>query len=285
MPFALVLGGYPAVLIAASAMLPESVDPYDFTGQLLRNPIEITRCRTNDLEVPAHAEFVIEGLIDPQADLHTATPVALPIGVSAARSSAGPGVAVTALTHRANPIFPAQIIGCSPGESDWIRWGLGRLFLLWLKTVIPELVDYHELISGVGRGWLIVSIRKSYPRQVHPVLHALWGHPQTMFGKAIVVVDESVNVHHPDEVWRAFASNVDPAVDIILTPGIGDVDDNLINSSWSAQKLGIDATVKLAEERCMLPGVSWLESAAETRQLVMDRWADYGLPGNLERNS
>lgn len=285
MPFALVLGGYPALTVAASASLPDGVDPYDFAGQLLQNSIDIVKCRTNDLDVPAHTEIVIEGLIDPQADLHPAAPVALPIGVSATRSLAAPAVTVTAMTHRANPIFPAQIVGCSPGESDWIRWGLARLFLPWLKAAIPELVDYHELISGVGRGWVFASIRKSYPRQAHPVLHALWGHPQTMLAKAIVVVDESVDVHNPDDVWRTFASNVDPAVDIVLTPGVGDVDENLLSSAGLPQKLGIDATVKLPEERWMLPGVCWLESAAATRQLVVDRWAEYGFASNEEQKS
>lgn len=285
MPFAVVLGGYPALLVAASASLPDGVDPYDFSGQILQNPIDIVKCRTNDLEVPAHAELVIEGLIDPQADLHPATAVALPSGISGARYSAGPAVTVTALTHRANQIFPAQIIGCSPGESDWIRWGLSRLFLPWLKAAIPELVDYHELISGVGRGWVFVSIRKSYPRQAHAVLHALWGHPQTMLAKGIVVVDDSVDVHNADEVWRAFASHVDPAVDVVLTPGVGDVDDDQLSSSGPDQKLGIDATLKYPEERWMLPGVNWLESAAETHQLVINRWAEYGFAVNEEQKS
>jgi len=285
LPIAISLGAHAGLTIAASATLPEDADPYDFVGILQQNAVELVKCRTNELEVPAHAEIVIEGMLDPSAACHFATPVALPVGYAGVRAEQQPTIQVTALTHRANPIYPAQVVGVSGGDDAWIRWSLERLFLPWVRATAPEIMDCHSLSASGGRSWLFARIRKMYPRQAHKVLHALWSHPQTMLSKGIVIVDETVDVQIPDEVWAAFAAHVDPAVDVILAAGMADIDDPAANSLDPGRKLGIDATEKFPEERAHRPGLTPLRVSAEVRQLVETRWAGYGIPIREEHAS
>src|SRR5262249_13231036 len=149
--------------------------------------------------------------------------------------------------------FPAQVFGTPPHEESWLRLVLERLFLPWIKLAVPELVDYHSPISAVTNNWLFVSIRKDYPFAARKVIHALWGHPSTMFTKGIVVVDADVNVHDSDSVWFAVGAQIDPSRDLVIAAGPTDIDDHASPIAGVGHKLGIDATRKLPEERPSRP--------------------------------
>lgn len=278
LPVAITLGGPPAAFLMALSPIPTDADPYHFGGLLQGKPLELVKCRTNDLEVPAHAEIIIEGVIDPAASPLPATPIALPTGFYADRSDDWPVLQVTAVTHRANPVFPAQIVAPPPSEDTWLRLALERLFLPWIKATAPEIVDYRHPPSCGGRSWLFVSIRKEYPRQAHKVMHALWGHPFTMFAKGIVVVDDHVDLRSDGAVWFAAGTHADPATDLVLAPGPIDVDDPAGSTAGVGCKFGIDATRKWPEERASRPAAKPLDMPEALRRQVTSRWPELGLP-------
>jgi 4-hydroxy-3-polyprenylbenzoate decarboxylase len=278
LPVAVVLGGAPALPLIGLAPLPTDADPYHFGGMLHGKPLEVVKCRTNDLEVPAHAEIIIEGMIDPAVPPQPATPLALPNGFYASRADDWPVLQVAAVTHRANPVFPAQIFAPPPSEDTWLRLALERMFLPWIKATAPEIIDYHFPACGGGRNWLFISIRKDYPRQAHKVMHALWGHPFTMFAKGIVVVDDNVDVRTHDAVWFAAGAHADPATDLVLAPGPIDFDDLAGPTAGVGHKFGIDATRKWPDERASRPAAKPLDMPESLRRQVTSRWSEFGLP-------
>lgn len=285
LPISIALGGHATNPLMALATLPEAVDPVCFGGLLQGSPVELVKCRTNDLEVPAHAEIVIEGMIDPAAPLLSASPVALPTGFYSERTESLPAINVTAMTHRANPMFPAQIFHAPPSEETWMRRALERLFLPWIKTAAPEIVDWHFPVSGGGRNWLFVSIHKEYPLQARTVMHAMWGHPLSMLTKGIVIVDDTVNVRSSDAVWFAAGANVDPGRDLVIASGPTDVDDHAGPIAGAGHKLGIDATRKLPEERHPRTWPKELEMSDAIQRQVAERWTELGLPRREESAS
>jgi 4-hydroxy-3-polyprenylbenzoate decarboxylase len=285
LPVAIVLGGHPTSPLTALAVLPPHADPFQFGGLLQGSSTELVKCRTSDLEVPAHAEIVIEGMIDPAATLQPAGRLGLPTGFYSVRSDSLPVIQVTAITHRANPVFPAQVFGPPPSEDGWMRLALERLFLPWVRSVAPEIVDYHAPVSGGGRTWLFVSICKSYPQQAHKVLHALWSHPATMFTKGIVVVDDDVDLHAADDVWFTVGAHVDPERDLVTTAGPVDVDDHAGPLAGVGHKWGIDATRKSPEERSNRIWPRALTMPEAIRQQVTARWAEFGLSHREETAS
>lgn len=278
LPVAIALGGHPAAPISALATLPGDVDPFQFHGLLQGGQTELIKCRTSDLEVPAHAELVIEGMMDPSLPLEPSPTIGLPTGFYSIRSERLPVIQVTAVTHRANPIFPAQIFGSPPSEDSWMRLALERIFLPWLQSAAPEIVDVHAPVCGGGRTWLFVSIRKNYPQQSHKAMHALWSHPLTMFSKGIVVVDADVNVHSDDEVWFAVGANSDPGRDLLIIPGPTEIDDHAGPTAKTGHRMGIDATRKLPEERPTRPWPESLKMPEAIQQQVTDRWKELGIP-------
>lgn len=282
LPIAIALGGPASGPLMALATLPEGTDPAAFGGVLQGSPLELAKCRTNDLEVPAHAEIVIEGMIDPATALPSAAPIALPNGFYSDRLESLPMVNVTALTHRANPVLPAQIVHGPPSEDSWLRRALERLLLPWIQSVIPELCDWHFPDCGGGRTWLFVSIRKSQPMQGHRALHALRGHPLTALTKGIVVVDDSVNVRSTDDVWFAAGLHVDPNRDILISAGATEMDDFSGPHAGIGHQLGIDATCKLPEEGPFRSRPKPLAMPDAIVHQVRERWAEFGLPATEE---
>lgn len=274
MPVAAVLGGDPALLLAAAAPAAGQVDVCALAGLLRQKPWEVVAGRSVELDVPADAEIIIEGYVDPaEPPVQSAASVAPAGHCCPARSV--PVVHVTAVTHRANPVFPAMIAG-PPYEACVLQRAMARVFLPLLKMAIPELVDYDLPMFAAARHWATLSIRKVYAGQARRVVHAAWGLNHLMFVKVLVVVDQDVDVHEVDQVLRAIAVHVDPGRDVLIQPGPPDVLDAGARPDAPGCRMAIDATGKLAGEH----GGPWPQPAArseEIRRLVSQRWEQYGL--------
>lgn len=280
MPVAAVLGGDPAGLLAALAPLPAEMDSISLAGLFRDKPVEMVKCRTIDLEVPADAEIVIEGVVDPAQEPLDLGPRGAANGFYEC-SRPGPVIQVTAITHRANPIYPAIVPGPPPNEHCVIVQSLERIFLPLVKLSVPELIDCSLPAFGAARHWAFVSMRKSYAGQARKVVHALWGLPHLMFTKLLVVVDEAVDVHDPERVWLAVATQADPSGDIFFQQGPRDPWDPATPPGTLAYKVAIDATAKLPGEAGPRPSPT--QMSEEIRRLVSGRWGEYGLEGREER--
>jgi 4-hydroxy-3-polyprenylbenzoate decarboxylase len=246
MPVCVAIGGPPVMTYAATAPLPPDIDEAMFAGFLTGQPVAMTRAITCDLEVPAEADFVIEGYVEPgerrmEGDFgdHTGW-------YSLAEEF--PVFHVTAVTSRRNPIYLTTIVGRPPMEDGWLGWATERLFLPLLKVPLPEVVDYHLPVSACFHNLVIISIKKRYPGHARKVCQALWGTGQIMFTKTVIVVDEDVDVHNPHEVlWRVTGS-LDPARDVFFSEGPVDQLDHATNLACYGGKMGIDGTRKLKGE-------------------------------------
>jgi len=272
---AVALGADPATIYAATAPLPPGIDELLLAGWLRGSGVELAKCVSVDLEVPARAEIVLEGYVDlserrlegPFGD-HTgyySLPAPYPV------------LHLTAVTHRHDAIYPATVVGRPPMEDYWLGKATERLFLPVLQLLLPEIVDINMPAEGVFHNLVIVSMRKRYPGHVERVLHGLWGLGQMMLAKIIVVVDADVNVHDLSEVaWRA-GNNVDPARDLILAHGPADDLDHASLRPNYGGKLGIDATAKGPEDGFERPWPNEIRMSEEIKRLVDGKWATYGL--------
>src|SRR5437016_3591148 len=275
MPVAIALGGDPAMIYAASAPLPPGVDEVVFAGWLRGSGVEMVACRTIDLEVPAHAEIVLEGYVDPR-ERRLEGPFGDHTGYySLARDY--PVFHLTAITRRARPIYPTTIVGRPPEEDYWLGKATERLFLPIIKLLLPEVVDINMPAEGVFHNLVIVSIKKRYPGHARKVMTALWGMGLMMLAKTIVVVSDRVNVHDLSEVaWRA-TGNIDPKRDLMMLEGpMDDLDHAALRHRFGG-KLGIDATEKSALDDIVQPWPEEIVMSDEIRELVTRRWKDYGL--------
>jgi 4-hydroxy-3-polyprenylbenzoate decarboxylase len=275
MPVAITLGGDPAMIYAASAPLPPGIDEVVFAGWLRGRGVEMVPCRTIDLEVPAQAEVVLEGYVDP-----TERRLEGPFGdhtgyYSLARDY--PVFHLTAVTRRARPIYPTTIVGRPPQEDYWLGKATERIFLPVMKLMLPEIVDVNMPAEGVFHNLVVVSIRKRYPGQARKVMTALWGMGLMMLAKTIVVVSEHVNVHDLSEVaWRA-TGNIDPKRDLMILEGpMDDLDHSAVRHRYGG-KLGIDATEKGPMDDLGQPWPEEIRMTDEVRERVSRRWKDYGL--------
>jgi len=275
MPVAIALGGDPAMIYAASAPLPPGVDEVVFAGWLRGQGVELVRCVTQDLEVPAQAEIVLEGYVDPR-ERRLEGPFGDHTGYySLAREY--PVFHLTAVTRRARPIYPTTIVGRPPQEDYWLGKATERLFLPIIRMMLPEVVDMNMPAEGVFHNLVIVSIRKRYPGHAQKVMAALWGMGLLMLAKTIVVVSEHVNVHDLSEVaWRA-TGNIDPRRDLMVLEGpMDDLDHAALRHRFGG-KLGVDATEKSALDDVVQPWPEEIRMSAEMRERVTRRWKDYGL--------
>ena len=271
---AVALGGDPATIYAATAPLPKDIDEMIFAGFLRREPVELVRCKTVDLEVPAHAEIILEGYVDPSEKR-----VEGPFGDHTGYYSLCdeyPVFRLTAITHRRDPIYPTTVVGKPPMEDCYMGKATERIFLPLLQLFVPEVVDINLPLEGVFHNCAILSIRKRYPGQPKKVMSAVWGMGQMMFTKFIIVVDETVNVQNLSEVlWKVF-NNVDPRRDIMIVDGPLDALDHSSPYPHYGSKMGIDATKKWPAEG---HGREWPEDivmSPEIKELVDRRWKEYG---------
>ena len=274
MPLAIALGGESVMPYAATAPLPPGIEELLFAGFLNGRGIELAKCRTIDLEVPANSEIVIEGYVDPTERLLEG-----PFGDHTGFYSLAdwyPAFHVTAITHRKDPIYPTTIVGKPPMEDYFLGKATERIFLPLLKMLIPDILDYSLPISGVFHNCAFVKIRKEYPYQARRVMHAIWGAGQMAFTKYIVVVDEHVNVHDEQDVLFHLFSNCDPHRDTEVVHGPVDILDHASPDLGAGSKMGFDATVKLPAEGRVRQWPKELEMDARTKELVTRRWKEYG---------
>lgn len=275
MPVAIVLGGDPTLSYAASAPLPPGMDEILFAGFLRKKPVELIPCKTIDMEVPAEAEIVIEGIAHPQ-DLVEEGPFGDHTGYYS-MPEMYPRFTVTAITMRENAIYPATIVGIPPMEDYYMGLATERIFLPAIQNWLPEVADYHLPAYGVFHNFCFVGIRKEYPYHARKVMHAIWGMGQMMFSKFIVVVNEDVDVHNTEQVLFHLGAHVDPRRDICLVEGPVDALDHAAPCLCAGSKMGIDATRKIPGEGAQRPWPPQIEMPQEIKNLVDSRWAEYGI--------
>jgi 4-hydroxy-3-polyprenylbenzoate decarboxylase len=247
MPVSIFIGGDPMFPFAATAPLPDGLDEFLLAGYLRKKSVELVKCETNDLEVPANADFVIEGYVDPAEPLREEGPFGDHTGYYTLPEPY-PVFHVTAITHRKDAVYPATIVGLPPMEDFYIGGASVKLFLPIFKMNFPEIVDIGLPAEGVFHNLVFVSIKKTYPMQAYKIMHGLWGMGQMMFTKYIVVVDAGVDVHNTSQVLFHLTANTDPQRDSIFTKGPADVLDHATSEMAIGSKLGIDATRKLPGE-------------------------------------
>jgi 4-hydroxy-3-polyprenylbenzoate decarboxylase len=247
MPVSVFIGGDPVYPFCATAPLPDGMDEFLLAGYLRRKSVELVKCQTNDLEVPAHADFVLEGYVDPREPPRSEGPFGDHTGYYSL-PEAYPVFHLTAITHRRDAVYPATIVGIPPMEDFYIGSASVQLFLPIFKMNFPEIIDIALPAEGVFHNLVFVSIRKTYPMQAFKIMHGLWGMGQMMFSKYIVVVDEGVDVHNTSDVLFRLCANTDPERDSIFTKGPSDVLDHATSELAIGTKLGFDATKKLPGE-------------------------------------
>jgi 4-hydroxy-3-polyprenylbenzoate decarboxylase len=275
MEVAVALGGDPCSIYAASAPLPPGIDEIVFAGWLRGAGVPMVACKTIDLEVPAEAEIVLEGWVDP-AERRQEGPFGDHTGYySLARGY--PVFHLKAITRRKTPIYPTTIVGRPPQEDYWLGKATERIFLPIIRLLLPEVVDINMPAEGVFHNLVIVSIKKRYPGQARKVMYALWGLGLMMLAKTIVVVSEHVDVRDLSEVaWRA-TGNIDPRRDLLITEGpMDDLDHAALRHRFGG-KLGIDATEKSDMDGVGQPWPDEILMSEEIRALVDRRWTEYGL--------
>jgi 4-hydroxy-3-polyprenylbenzoate decarboxylase len=276
MPVCIALGADPPSMYSASAPLPPTVDEFLFAGFLRKQPVSLAKAVTCDLEVPAEADFVIEGYIDPAEALVTEGPFGDHTGFYSL-ADLYPQVHVTAITMRRDPIFPATIVGRPPMEDYYLGHATERIFLPLLKLTIPEIVDYHMPAEGIFHNLVFVSIRKDYPGQAFKVMNALWGQGLMSLAKVLVIVDDWVNVQNPQEAWWVALNNIDPERDARFTMGPMDVLDHSSRAFTYGSKMGLDATKKLPEEGFIREWPGVIEMSEAVKRTVDAKWSRLGL--------
>ncbi len=247
MPVSIFLGGDPMFPFAATAPLPDGLDEFLLAGYLRKKSVELVKCETNDLEVPANSDFVIEGYIDPQEPLRMEGPFGDHTGYYTLPEPY-PVFHITAITHRKDAVYPATIVGIPPMEDFYMGGASVKLFLPIFKMNFPEIVDIALPAEGTFHNLVVVSIKKTYPLQAFKIMHGLWGMGQMMFTKYIIVVDADVNVHNTSEVLFHLCANTDPQRDSIFTKGPSDVLDHATSEIAMGTKQGFDATKKIPGE-------------------------------------
>ncbi len=249
MPVAVALGGDPVYAYSATAPLPENVDEYMLAGFLRKKKVELVKCITQpSIEVPADADFIIEGYVDPAEDLVWEGPFGDHTGYYSLPDWY-PKFHVTAITHRRNAVYPATIVGIPPQEDAWLGKATERIFLAPIKmTMVPEILDMDMPVEGVFHNLVIAQIRKEYAGQGQKVMNAMWGAGQMMFNKILVIADEPVRIQDYRALAQYVFRNLNPATDVYFSQGPMDVLDHSCSKLGFGGKMCIDGTYKAEEE-------------------------------------
>ncbi|HEX8816093.1 MAG TPA: UbiD family decarboxylase [Terriglobales bacterium] len=271
MDVAVAIGTDPAVTFSAIVPAPPDVEEYLIAGFLRQKPVELVKCETVDLEVPASSEIVLEGYVNLE-ELRTEGPFGDHTGFYSLEDLY-PVFHCTCITHRKDPIYATTIVGKPPQEDAWMGKAVERIFLPLMKLTIPELVDINLPVEGVFHNLMIVSIRKSYPGQARKVMNAVWSLGQAMFTKCIIVVDEDVNVQDVGDVTLKALNHIDPERDIQFTLGPVDSLDHASRLPNYGSKMGIDATRKWPTEGFTRPWPDEIVMDAKTKSLVDSKWS------------
>ncbi|MEJ7769011.1 MAG: menaquinone biosynthesis decarboxylase [Chitinophagaceae bacterium] len=249
MPIAVALGGDPVYAYSATAPLPENVDEYMLAGFLRKKKVELVKCLTQPgIEVPADADFIIEGYLDPDDDLLWEGPFGDHTGYYSLPDWY-PRFHITCITHKKNAVYPATIVGIPPQEDAWLGKATERIFLAPLKmTMVPEIIDMDMPIEGVFHNLVITQIKKEYAGQGQKVMNAMWGAGQMMFNKILVLADEHVKIQDYEALAQYVSKNLNPATDLIFSNGPMDVLDHSCSKMGFGGKMCIDGTAKFEEE-------------------------------------
>jgi 4-hydroxy-3-polyprenylbenzoate decarboxylase len=276
MDVAVAIGADPATMYSAILPLPPDLDEMMIAGFLRGKPVEMVKCETSDLEVPANAEIVLEGYVE-IGELRIEGPFGDHTGFYSLEDQY-PVFHVTCVTERRDPIYATTIVGPPPMEDFHMGKAIERIFLPLMRLQLPEIRDISMPAEGIFHNLMLVSIRKSYPLHARKVMHAIWGLGQAMFTKCIVVVDEDVDVQNVSEVaWKAL-NNIDPERDIQFVLGPVDSLDHSSRLPNYGSKMGIDATRKWPEEGFTRPWPDVIEMSPEVKRRVGELWKQAGLP-------
>ena len=275
MDVAVAIGTDPALTFSAIVPAPPEVEEFLIAGFLRQKPVELVKCETIDLEVPADAEIVLEGYVNLD-ELKQEGPFGDHTGFYSLEDLY-PVFHVTCITHRKDPIYATTIVGKPPQEDAWMGKAVERIFLPLMKLTIPELVDVNLPVEGVFHNLMIVSIRKSYPGQARKVMNAIWSLGQAMFTKVILVVDEDVNVQDLGEVTLKVLNNIDPERDTQFTFGPVDSLDHASRLPDYGSKMGIDATRKWPSEGFTRPWPAEITMDAKTKEKIDKIWKSLGI--------
>jgi 4-hydroxy-3-polyprenylbenzoate decarboxylase len=270
MEVAVAIGTDPALTFSAIVPAPPDIEEFIVAGFLRQKAVELVKCETVDLEVPANAEIVLEGYVQLD-ELRREGPFGDHTGFYSL-DDLYPVFHVTCVTHRKDPIYATTIVGKPPQEDAYMGKAVERIFLPLMKLTIPELVDVNLPIEGVFHNLMIVSIRKSYPGQARKVMNAIWSLGQAMFTKCIVVVDEDVDVQDLADVVLKVFNNIDPERDIQFTLGPVDSLDHAARLPNYGSKMGIDATRKWGSEGFARPWPDEITMDAKTKAMVDGKW-------------
>lgn len=276
MPVCIALGADPASMYSATAPLPPTVDEFLFAGFLRSTPVSLVKALDSDLEVPAEADFVLEGYIDPAESLVMEGPFGDHTGFYSL-ADLYPQVHITTITMRRQPILPSTIVGRPPMEDYYLGHATERIFLPLLRLTIPEIVDYHMPPEGIFHNLVFVSIDKRYPGQAYKVMNALWGQGLMSLAKVIVVLDGWVDVRNPQEAWWVALNNIDPERDTRFTMGPVDVLDHSSRAFTYGSKIGLDATRKLPEEGFTRHWPPVIEMDQATKRKIDALWPSLGI--------
>lgn len=249
MPVAVALGGDPVYAYSATAPLPENVDEYMLAGFLRKKKVELVKCISQpDIEVPADADFIIEGYVDPTDELIWEGPFGDHTGYYSL-ADWYPKFHITAITHKKSPVYPATIVGIPPQEDAWLGKATERIFLAPIKmTMVPEIMDMDMPVEGVFHNLVITKINKEYAGQGQKVMNAMWGAGQMMFNKILVLADEKVRIQDYESLAKYVFQNLNPATDIYFSTGPMDVLDHSCSKMGFGGKMCIDGTAKMIEE-------------------------------------
>ncbi|MEC7640786.1 MAG: menaquinone biosynthesis decarboxylase [Nitrospinota bacterium] len=246
MEVAVAIGGDPASCYAASAPLPYGVDEFLLAGFIRKAPVPLIKCKTVDLEVPATAEIILEGFIDP-TEARTEGPFGDHTGYYS-QDGDYPVFHVTAITHRKDPLYLTTIVGIPPQEDFYLGKATERIFLPLMRLQLPEIVDMNMPLEGVFHNCVILSIDKRFPMQARRLMSALWGLGQMSFAKTIVIVDAETDVHNVEDILKILLTRIDFQRDLFFSEGILDVLNHASDQTLYGSKLGIDATTKVQGE-------------------------------------
>ena len=272
---AVAIGTDPVLTYAATAPLPKDIDEMVFAGFLRHKSVELVKCETVDIEVPASSEIVLEGYVN-VGETRREGPFGDHTGYYSLADEY-PVFHITCITHRKDPIYPATVVGKPPMEDCFLARATERIFLPLLQQMLPEIVDIHMPLEGVFHDCVMVSIKKSYPQQAKRVMHALWGMGQMMFVKMIIVVDAHVDVQNEKEVWWRVYNNIDAKQDLVMVDGPLDVLDHSSPMAKWGTKLGIDATKSWPEEGHTREWPDEITMTDDIKKQVDKKWDELGL--------
>ncbi|HMI50341.1 MAG TPA: menaquinone biosynthesis decarboxylase [Candidatus Saccharimonadales bacterium] len=269
------IGADPAIALAGILPIPPDLDEMMFAGFLRREPVAMVACETNELEVPANAEIVLEGYVNLN-EMRTEGPFGDHTGFYSLEGEY-PVFHVECVTQRKDPIYLTTVVGPPPQEDFYMGYAIERIFLPLMKMQYPEIVDVAMPAEGIVHNLMIVAIRKSYPGHARKIMNAIWSLGQAMFTKVIVVVDHDVDIHNFSEVtWKALCA-LDPQRDVQFTLGPVDTLDHAARMQDFGSKMGIDATRKWAAEGFTRPWPDELLTDRETRKKVDALWKSLGI--------